>query len=84
MTERTKGSPPGPTLPPPPRPETPYTFTAECYAIVDDALNEVRTTQYGNLAVFSVLKMAEHYAREIERVSGSRHRVVKVLVRPAP
>ena len=42
--------------------ETPVTFREPSYALFDVKENAIRTTQYGNLAIFSVRAVAEQWA----------------------
>lgn len=58
--------------------ETPITFDEPSYALFDVEKNAVRTTQWGNLAIFSVKSMAEQWAQ----TSGSKIRVVPVSIKP--
>jgi hypothetical protein len=47
--------------------DTPITFTDLSYAIFDVEANAVCTTEWGNLAIFSVRAMAEQWARKSSR-----------------
>lgn len=47
--------------------DTPITFTDLSYAIFDEDANAVCTTEWGNLAIFSVRAMAEQWAKKSTR-----------------
>lgn len=56
--------------------EAPITFKEPSYALFDVALNCVRTTNIGNLAIFSTRNVAEIAARQI----GAHIKVIRVQV----
>lgn len=58
--------------------DTPVTFREPSYAIFDVEKNAVRTTQWGNLAIFSVRAVAEQWAA----TSGAKLKVIPVLISP--
>ena len=68
-----KGAQPGLSI------KTPITFRESSYAIFDVKENAVRTTKYGNLAIFSVRAIAEQLAAK----SGSDTKVVEISIYPA-
>lgn len=58
--------------------EAPITFLESNYALLDEAQNAILTTQWGNLAIFTVRSVAEQYAKQSKR----RVRVVTVHITP--
>jgi BarA-like signal transduction histidine kinase len=56
--------------------DVPITFREASYAIFDTQANAVRTTQFGNLAIFSTRIVAEQWANK----SGVHCIVVPVLI----
>jgi len=58
--------------------ETPITFEAPSFALFDVEQNAVRTTRWGNLAIFSVKSVAEQVAQQ----SGENLKVIPVWVKP--
>lgn len=59
--------------------ETPITFEAPSYAIFDIAENAVRTTQWGNLAIFSTVAVANNILRQLP---PGTCKIVPVWIKP--
>ena len=58
--------------------DSPITFRESSYALFDVKENAVRTTQFGNLAIFSVRAVAEQWAARC----GDDVKVVEVSIYP--
>ena len=56
--------------------DEPITFLEPAYAIFDVGANAVRTTPYGNLAIFSTKGMAERWAAS----SAHNLKVIEVMI----
>lgn len=61
--------------------ETPFTFVAQSFAVLDSSAGAVLTTRFGNLAIFSTRKVADHYAA-LSTAAGRPAKVVSVTVQP--
>lgn len=61
--------------------DTPYTFQAPSFALLDEAQNAVLTTQWGSLAIFSTRAVAEQVADQ-HRVAYPKVKVVPVAIKP--
>lgn len=61
--------------------EKPITFEAPSFAIFDVGQNAVRTTEWGNLAIFSTQRLAEVVVRQM-RGRGQNVKVVPVWITP--
>ena len=58
--------------------ETPITFEATSFAIFDIEANAVRTTKWGNLAIFSTRGVAQQTVDQL----GSKCKIVPVKITP--